>query len=236
MLCIFCESKYEAQLLLNKFKTHKVVTFYQVVVYETELNGKELIIVQTGEGKVNVAFAVGLIKEKYPISAIIEFGNCGYIGEKEIGLGEIAISNVVFQYDVDFQANHYRLFEIPGTNQVLFPSDTHLRQYALMACNYLNVSGHVGVFGTADRFIASNIIANHLNKSYHIEFIDVESAILGQLAYQLHLPFISVKGIAHLGDDEAFELFRKSFQKANQQSSDVVYTMLEALTRKNIYC
>lgn len=237
MLCVCFESKFEAQFLLDKFNVKKTIPYHQMMIYEVEFNGKDIVLVQTGEGKVNVGFAMGVVKERYPITAIIGFGNCGYIGEKEYGLGEIAISNASFQYDVDFSANRlFRMFEVPGMNQVLFQSDQRLKQLALTACHYLEIRGHVGLFGTADRFIASSIIATHLNESYRIEFLDVESAVLGQLACEYHLPYISVKGIAHQGDDLAFETFRESFQQADLAASEVIHTMIEALTRKNIYC
>ena len=236
MLCIFCESKFEAQQLLAKLNDYKIVTDYLFNIYEIKLNGKEIILVQAGEGKVNFAYAMGVITEKYPITAVIGFGNCGYIGKQKKDLGDIAISDMVFQYDVDFQANHYRLFEIPGTNQVVFPRYLHLKQFALMACKYLDYKGQVGLFGTADRFINSSIISEHLNQSYRIEFIDVEAAVLGQVAYRHHLPFICVKAISHYGDDDAFQTFKQAFQAANERSSDVVYTMLEAMTRKGVYC
>lgn len=236
LLCIFCGSRFEAQILLNKFKDYQKIIHHQLILYELKLNGKKIMLAQAGEGKVNLAYAVGMMIEKYPITAMIGFGNCGYIGKEKRNIGDIAISNMVFQYDVDFQANHYRLFEIPGTKQVLFSCDARLRQFALMACKYLNNQGYTGLFGTADRFINSHIIAEHLNQSYQIDFVDVESAVLGQLAYLHHIPFISIKSISHYGDDQAFETFKQSFQKANQMSSDVVYTMLEAMTRKDLYC
>ena len=39
-----------------------------------------------------------------------------------------------------------------------------------------------------------------------------------------------------MGDDDAFQTFKQAFQAANERSSDVVYTMLEAMTRKGVYC
>ena len=236
MLCIFGGSRFEIEVLLSKFKDYQKIIHHQLIFYELKLNGKKIILVQAGEGKVNFASAMGMMIEKYPITAIIGFGNCGYIGKQKRNIGEIAISDTVFQYDVDFQANHYRLFEIPGTNLVLYPCDTRLKQFALMACKYLNDKAYVGVFGTADRFINSQIISEHLSQRYRIEFIDAQSAVLGQLAHLHHIPFISIKSICHYGDDQAFETFKQSFQKANQKSSDVIYIMLEAMTRKDLYC
>ncbi|MTL83670.1 5'-nucleosidase, partial [Turicibacter sanguinis] len=53
MLCIFCESKFEAQQLLAKLNDYKIVTDYLFNIYEIKLNGKDIILVQAGEGKVN---------------------------------------------------------------------------------------------------------------------------------------------------------------------------------------
>ncbi|MFR1836904.1 MAG: 5'-nucleosidase, partial [Turicibacter sanguinis] len=64
MLCIFCESKFEAQQLLAKLNDYKIVTDYLFNIYEIKLNGKDIILVQAGEGKVNFAYAMGVITEK----------------------------------------------------------------------------------------------------------------------------------------------------------------------------
>lgn len=100
-----------AQLQDVKTRTHVGSTFYL-----GHLHGVEVILLQSGIGKVNAAIGATLLLDNYQPEAIINTGSAGGFGEG-LSIGDVVVSSEVRHHDVDavvFGYEHGQVPNMPG--------------------------------------------------------------------------------------------------------------------------
>ncbi len=90
--------------------------------YKGKLGGKEVVVVQSGIGKVNAAICAQILADIYKVSAVVNTGIAGSL-KAEIDIGDIVISEDALQHDVDAEAFGYELGQIPQMDTFSFKAD-----------------------------------------------------------------------------------------------------------------
>jgi adenosylhomocysteine nucleosidase len=67
--------------------------------YEEERHGKNIVFVKSGYGEVNAATATALLINEFSADHVIFAGTSGPVNGS-LGIGDIIVSDDVFQYDV----------------------------------------------------------------------------------------------------------------------------------------
>jgi len=67
--------------------------------YEEERHGKKVVFARSGYGKANAATATALLINEFSADHVISAGTSGPVNES-LGIGDIIVSDDVFQYDV----------------------------------------------------------------------------------------------------------------------------------------
>ena len=95
--------------LLENIDEEKIgnLTFYTGVMH-----GKDIVLLETGIGKVNAAIGATLMIEAFDVEAVIFTGVAGGIND-ELDLGDVVISKDLIQHDVDVTAFGEKLGVIP---------------------------------------------------------------------------------------------------------------------------
>ena len=76
------------------------------------LNGKEVVVVRSGIGKVNAGICTQILVDDYGVDCVINTGIAGSL-RNEINIGDIVISTDAVQHDMDVRIFGYPLGEIP---------------------------------------------------------------------------------------------------------------------------
>ena len=131
------------------------------------LEGKEVVIVRSGIGKVNAGMCAQILADKYNVGCIINTGIAGSL-RNEINIGDIVLSKDAIEHDMDAVAFGYDRGVIPRMETSTFKGDEKLIQVATDACKVAcpDVNVHVGRVLTGDQFISDKTVKNDLISTY----------------------------------------------------------------------
>ena len=120
------------------------------------LNGKEVVVVQSGIGKVNAAVCTQILVDDFQVEAVINTGIAGSL-KNEINIGDIVVSTDTLQHDVDAREFGYQKGQIPGMEVFSFVANAALREKAVNVCKKVNPDVEVfeGRVVSGDQFVAS---------------------------------------------------------------------------------
>ena len=106
MLGIIGAMDQEVSILKEKMEVKKIDKRASMEFYVGILNGKEVVIVKCGVGKVNAAVCTQILADCYQVEAVINTGVAGSL-RAEINIGDIVVSTDALQHDMDAQAFGY---------------------------------------------------------------------------------------------------------------------------------
>ena len=92
--------------------------------YQGTLNGKEVVVVRSGIGKVNAAVCTQILVDDFQAEAVINTGIAGSL-KAEINIGDIVVSTDALQHDMDAREFGYPKGQIPQMNVFLLKQMRH---------------------------------------------------------------------------------------------------------------
>ena len=102
----------EIILLKEKMEIEVVVKKASMEFYQGTLNGKEVVLVKSGIGKVNAGLCAQILVDVFNVNRLINTGIAGSL-KAEINIGDIVLSSDALQHDMDARAFGYARGEIP---------------------------------------------------------------------------------------------------------------------------
>lgn len=178
------------------------------------LNGKEVVVVRSGIGKVNAGICTQILVDDYGVDCVINTGIAGSL-RNEINIGDIVISTDAVQHDMDVRIFGYPLGEIPQMGVLSFPADEHLAEVAEEVCKEVNPEIQVfrGRVVSGDQFISSKEVKTRLIQEFQGDCAEMEGASIAHGAYLNDIPFVIIRAISDKADDSA-EMDYPTFENA----------------------
>ena len=175
---------------------------------------KEVVIVQSGIGKVNMALCTQILADRFDVKAVINTGVAGGL-YKDIEIGDIVISKDAVQHDVDATVFGYKVGEIPRMDTSYFEADKDLIELAKKTCDEVNpdIHSYVGRVVSGDQFISDNKKKHYLINEFDGYCAEMEGAAMAQAAHLNQIPFIILRAISDKADQEAAGSYEE-FEKA----------------------
>lgn len=169
-----------------------------------KLEGKEIVVVRSGIGKVNAALCSQILVNLYGVSAIINTGIAGSL-KAEINIGDIVLSSDALQHDVDATAFGYAPGQIPRVGTFSFPADEGLIKLAEKCCREVNpeIGTWVGRVVSGDQFISDKEKKNWIHSKFDGYCTEMEGAAIAQAAYLNKVPYLVIRAISDKADDSA---------------------------------
>ena len=194
----------EIALLKEKMEIEVIVKKASMEFYQGTLNGREIVVVRSGIGKVNAGLCAQILIDVFHVNRLINTGIAGSL-KAEIDIGDIVISSDALQHDMDARNFGYARGEIPRMDTVSFPADSDLISIAKTACEEANpdIKVFVGRIVTGDQFIAERTVKNEIASWTEGYCTEMEGAAIAQAAYLNKVPFVIVRAISDKADDSA---------------------------------
>ncbi len=217
----------EVALIASKIEEKEQRVIAGVEFTKGILSGKEVVLLQSGVGKVNAAMATTLLHEHFHPSAVINIGSAGgLINNMEIG--DIIISTAMLHHDVDATPIGCEMGEIPGMPDRYFSNPT-LIELAENVLEKLQLRHKIGVIGTGDSFIASEERVAHIQNHFpEVIAVEMEAAAIAQVCFHYKTPSIVMRALSDLPDKESPMTFVEYLQFAADRSANIVMATLEA--------
>ncbi len=172
--------------------------------FQGRIQGKEIVVVRSGIGKVNAGICAQILVDDYQVDGIVNTGIAGSL-RGEINIGDIVISTDAVQHDMDAVAFGYPLGQIPRMDTLAFQADQRLSDLAEQSCR--NVLPELGVFrgrvASGDAFIANRERKDSILKEFDACCCEMEGAAIAQAAYLNQTPFVIIRAISDKADDSA---------------------------------
>ncbi|MGO1922376.1 MAG: 5'-methylthioadenosine/S-adenosylhomocysteine nucleosidase [Jeotgalicoccus sp.] len=219
----------EVEILKDSMLIEKEETVAHTTAYIGTLNGQNIVLVQSGIGKVNASIITALILERYDIDYIINTGVAGSMDEN-LKVTDMVVSTEVAHHDVDATNFGYSYGQVPGMPAVYTSDDMLVRQ--TLAALSLNdeINGSSGLVVSGDSFIDSDAEKKHIYGNFpNAMCVDMESSSIAQTCWQFKTPFVIIRSMSDSANDAADMNYEEFLAKACVHSSEVVKSVLREL-------
>lgn len=175
------------------------------------IDGKEVISVNCGLGKVNAAVATAALAEK-GINIILNFGLSG--GISGISRGEITIPDRFLEHDFDLTCLGYKPCEKPQQASYIYNADKNLTEILL---KYF-AGAKQGTAVTGDCFVQNDALRSKLKTEFSAMSCDMETAAIAYVCDAYGIPFASVRKVS----DDAGNDAKNSYRELNEQHEAIL--------------
>ena len=182
----------------NIMSSYEEKDIYELNFVKGKINGKKVIVVKCGIGKVNAARTTQVLIDNFKISKIINIGAAGGINP-ELKIQDIVIGDRLVQYDFNISASgDYEKGEITDVGKYMV-SDSELINICKRVLEKRiqnDVKVVIGTIATADYFCSDPKIAENTRKEFKADCIDMVGAAIAQVCYLDKIPFLVIRGIS----------------------------------------
>ena len=156
--------------------------------YEGTLEGKKVVVVRSGIGKVNAGMCTQILADVVGVEAVINTGIAGSLNN-DVNIGDIVLSTDVLHHDMDAIGFGYKKGQIPQMDEFSFPADEKLRKLAAKVCKEVNPAIRVfeGRICSGDQFISDKSVKDAIISEFGGFAVEMEGAAIGQAAYLNHM-------------------------------------------------
>lgn len=219
----------EVELLKNAMLVEKEDKIAHATAYAGTLNGQNIVLVQSGIGKVNASIITALLLERYNIDYVINTGVAGAMGEN-LKVTDMVVSTEVLHHDVDATNFGYSYGQVPGMPAV-YTSDEMLVRRSLTALSLNDeINGSSGLIVSGDSFIDSDAEKENIFTNFPDAMcVDMESASIAQTCWQFNTPFVIIRSMSDSANESADMNYEEFLAKACVHSSEVVKSLLRVL-------
>lgn len=194
------------------------------------LEGKPVVVVRSGIGKVNAGICTQILADLFEVKAVINTGIAGGLN-RAVHVGDIVLSTDLVQHDMDAVGFGYPRGQIPRMDTLSFEADETLRRLAARICREVNPEIQVfeGRIVSGDQCVSSKVVKEGLVRDFGGYATEMEGAAIAQAAYLNALPFLVIRAISDNADDSATVDYGTFEKQAIAHSLRLVLGMLREM-------
>ncbi|MFQ8688367.1 MAG: 5'-methylthioadenosine/adenosylhomocysteine nucleosidase, partial [Blautia sp.] len=157
----------EVAALKEKMEQVQVIRKASMEFSQGSLEGKQVVVVRSGIGKVNAAVCTQILIDDFKVDRVINTGIAGSL-RKEINIGDIVLSTDVLHHDVDARGFGYQKGQIPRMEVLSFPGDEEMIRLGEQVCRQVNPEIQVfrGRVASGDQFISERKVKEEIIENF----------------------------------------------------------------------
>lgn len=221
---------------IGAFGTHFVPTGTETVggvpIHRGMLDGRPVVLAESGIGKVNGALATTILLDRYQARGLLFSGVAGGL-DPSLSVGDLVVATDVIQHDYGALVNE--AFEVFRAGVIPFPSSRgELALHApidLLARARHALAGVEGVaFGrvlTGDTYLGCGATRERLFAQFAAKAIDMESAAVAQVATAFGIPWLVFRALSDLAGEDSHLDFNQFVADASRRAAETVLVCLK---------
>ncbi|WP_101774707.1 5'-methylthioadenosine/adenosylhomocysteine nucleosidase [Pasteurella oralis] len=218
----------EVEILANLMESKVVTQVASCTIYEGDIQGKSVALLQSGIGKVAAAMGTTALLQLSQPDIVINTGSAGGVSTG-LKVGDIVISSETIYHDADVTAFGYAKGQLPACPPA-FISDKKLSDLAEKVALAQGHNVKRGLICSGDSFIHGGAALAKIKADFpHVMAVEMEATAIAQVCHAFNIPFVVVRAISDAGDGEASMSFEEFLPLAAKQSSQMVLGMLDKL-------
>jgi adenosylhomocysteine nucleosidase len=234
MLGIIGAMEDEVSFLLGVLKESKTQKKDSFEFYTGKLEGKPVVILRSGIGKVNATVGCTLLINLFKPGFVINTGSAGGIASG-LKFGDAIISESLVYHDVDLTAFNYAPGQLPG-QPLAFEADTKLIELAERAVKELkeekilpgDFNCRRGLIGSGDVFMHEPERIAFVRKLFpDMLAVDMESTALAHCCRLFSVPFLIIRALSDIAGVESPVKFSEFLPVASKHSAEIVRRIIK---------
>jgi adenosylhomocysteine nucleosidase len=219
----------EMAALVEAMDDDKQSTIAGKVFHHGKIGQVDVVVVESGIGKVAAAITTTLLITNFAVDAVINSGSAGALGA-DLRIGDVVVARELAYADADARAFGYDYGQVPQ-QPATFVADQELSTgLATVYEDGTDARLIRGLIVTSDSFIASAdqksvILANFPDA----QSAEMEGAAIAQVAHYFDVPFAVVRAISDNANGEAGPTFDEFIVDAGKQSAQVLIDYFKQL-------
>ncbi len=220
----------EVTVLKEAMTINNTITKAGMDFCEGTLEGKDVVVVRSGVGKVNAALCAQILIAAFKVDAIINTGVAGSLNN-DINIGDIVISTDAVYHDVDATLFGYQKGEVPQLGRLAFPADEALRAKAVEAVRKAAPDCHAfeGRIASGDQFIAERVRKDEIARTMQDMCTEMEGAAIAHAAFLNETPFVILRAISDKADESVHVSYDKFEEKAAHDCAAITRELVKML-------
>lgn len=215
---------------LSDCKTTKVA---DMEFYEGKLFEKEVIVVKCGIGKVNAGRCVQILADKFDVSAVVNTGIGGGIGDG-LKVADIVIGNELVQHDFDVSGFGYAkgyMFSGDKDKPTVYKCDSELLEKLKSASKECLDENRikVGRIATGDVFVSDFDKKKEIKETFDAMVCEMEGGAIAQTAVANGLAYVVVRAISDLADGSASESYEEFEKETAYLCADIIKSFVKII-------
>ncbi|MGT2715464.1 5'-methylthioadenosine/adenosylhomocysteine nucleosidase [Streptococcus respiraculi] len=202
----------------------------QVVLGRTYYTGSigqhEVVLIQSGVGKVMSAMSVALLAQQFQVDVIVNTGSAGAIADG-IAIGDVVIAQQLAYHDVDLTAFGYEYGQM-SAQPLYFEADKDLVAQMQQILSREETRVHLGLIATGDSFIAGQDKIAAIKAHFpNVLAVEMEGAAIAQAAQSVGLPFLVIRAMSDTAQGDANITFDEFIIEAGKRSAQALIRLLK---------
>lgn len=223
---IICAMEEEIKTLIAQLKDKTETTIGGSEFYEGSLFNQDVVLVRSGIGKVQAGVTTAFLIENFKADYIINSGSAGGIGEG-LKVGDVVVSTGAAYHDAQATVFGYEPGQLPQQPRI-FPADQKLMNEIIFAAKKANLNSKPGLIVTGDQFISSKEQIASIKEMYpEVLCSEMEGAAIAQVAYQFKRPYVIIRAMSDVGDENAGISFDEFIIEAGKKSAAMILNFLK---------
>lgn len=194
---------FESALILSFMEKARHHSIAGKTVHKGQLSGVNVVLMNSGMGKVNAAHAVTYIIGKYPVSAVINIGVGGAYPGSGLNVGDIAFaSREIYGDEGVIDTGGWVGLEKIGIPLVQEGEKRYFNEYPLTlpgcSLSKWNYKIRSGNFVTVSTVSGTQKRAMELEKRFNALCENMEGAAIAQVCTLYKIPVFEIRGISNI--------------------------------------
>ncbi len=224
----------EIDAIKKEMSDLKEENYADLKIFTGTINGKIIVLSQSGVGKVNAALNTQYIIDTYKPDIIVNTGVAGGIAEG-LDIGDIVIGTYLVQHDFDVTAlgyaKGYMCTGIEKDKPTKYYCDKNLIEsfQTSLEQSMPKQKIHQGIIASGDRFVSGKEIKKEINEYFGAKAVEMEGCAIAQVATRNKIPFGVTRAISDLADGKTAEYQNEFEKKISEVSTQTIKMFLKNL-------
>ena len=214
------EEMQEIKKIMTDIEEKKV---YELTFFEGKINTKNVVLVESGVGKVNAARTTQILIDKFKVETIINVGSAG-CANNELEIGDIVIGKKLVQHDFDITAfGHPKGFISNVGENVESDSELIIKmEQTISKLQDKEFKIKVGTIASGDIFCTEKTMKDKIRTKFNADAIEMEGSAIAQVCKLDNIPFIVIRSISDNPNGNNNITFEQFLEKASKRCAQII--------------
>ena len=234
LIALVAAMEEEVDALLARFPEHDTRAHFNTRLFHARHGAQELVIAQSGVGKVNAACTLALLLSDFAPGCVINTGSAGGLcaGQRIL---DLAVPEEIIYTDVDITPLGLAYGQMLGSAPRFRVSPDLLAAFkAVLAERAAPPACHHGLLGSADSFIHTPAQLAQIRERFpeSVACVDMEGGAIAHTCTRFGVPFLILRALSDApgNGDNALD-FATFLTRAAESSADLCLALVDHLAQ-----